>query len=88
LRIITSVLQDTLTLPKKAILFDHLQNSSVFVVKEEKEGTIAKRAMVTIGSEENGFVQILEGLNADDKVVLIGKEGLKDGDPIDIDVTG
>lgn len=70
---------DATLLPRKALLaIDDKIN--VFVVKEG----IASKVSVKIGYQEGEFVEILEGLSGDEKVVITGHQNLKDQAPVEI----
>ncbi|MCV2883925.1 efflux RND transporter periplasmic adaptor subunit [Aestuariibacter sp. AA17] len=66
-------------LPRRALLSIDNENN-VFVIEEGK----AKRVKVNIGYEEDGFVEILDGLKANQQVVITGHQNLKDQAPVDI----
>lgn len=62
--------------PKEAVVHDQNTNSDrVFVV----QGTAAHLRVVQIGDEENGWVQILTGVQANDEVALSNLEQLYEG---------
>jgi multidrug efflux pump subunit AcrA (membrane-fusion protein) len=42
----------------------------------------AKKKTVTVGQSNNGFVQVLSGLQAGDKIITDGYQSLYDGQPI------
>jgi len=46
------------------------------------DGKVAKAAMVTVGRNSNGMVEILGGLSAGDKVIIQGYAELDNGQPI------
>lgn len=68
-----------LTVPRKALIRD-LQENFVFVVNGEE----ASKRKVVIGFEENGYVEILSGLEDGERIVTVGQGGLKDGTPVEI----
>lgn len=70
---------DALLLPKAAVLLDG-RRAEVFAVREGK----AHRHAVVLGSEQDGWVQLLDGLADDAQVVSLGEAQLSDGDPITI----
>ena len=53
----------------------------VFIVDEENN---ARRREVTIGIDNEDYVEILSGVNLDEKVVSAGQNFLSDGDPVRI----
>ena len=62
--------------PKSAVLNDQsTQNYRVFVIQEN----VAKLRTVQLGREENGFYQILSGVNADETVATSSLEQLFEG---------
>lgn len=65
---------EALLVPREAVLRE-LQTSHVFVANGE---TVTKRA-VTVGLEESGNVEILQGLETGERVVVAGQGGLRDG---------
>lgn len=68
-----------LLVPRQAVLRE-LQSSHVFVTDG---GTAVKRA-VSVGLEESGEVEILEGLSPGERVVVAGQGGLREGAPVRI----
>ena len=66
-----------LTLPKEAII-EAGGEMSVFVV----EGKQALRRPVTLGYEEDRFVEVLKGINEGDQVIIKGQQLIKDGSAI------
>lgn len=70
---------NALLMPRKALInIDDEYN--VFVVKDG----IANKTPVTIGYQENGYVEILSGLAADAEVIVTGHHTLKDQAPIKV----
>jgi hypothetical protein len=63
--------------PQKALRVTDTE-TSLFVVKDNK----AKRLVVETGFEQDGYVEILTPLNAQEPIVIVGQQGLK----IDSDV--
>lgn len=63
--------------PQKALLVTDTE-TSLFVVNDNK----AKKIVVVTGYEQDGYVEILTPLNAQEPVVIVGQQGLK----IDSDV--
>ncbi len=66
-------------IPKTALSFESF-GDTVYI---EKEG-IAERRDLTVGFEEADFVEVLEGLNDGERVIVIGQDGLSDGTPVQI----
>ena len=63
-----------LLVPKTAVRSDNGQ-SIVFVVREER----AERRAVTVGAAQGDQVEVISGLNAGDRIVVDGHDGLADG---------
>jgi membrane fusion protein (multidrug efflux system) len=70
---------DATVLPMDAVLVERGRNS-VFTVAENK----AKRITVKTGFNDNGAVEILDGVKAGDSVIQIGKQSIVDGQPVTI----
>lgn len=70
---------DALLLPKAAVLLDG-RRAEVFAIREGK----AHRQAVVLGSEQDGWVQLLDGLADDAQVVSLGQAQLSDGDPVTV----
>ncbi len=66
-----------LIIPKEAVI-EAGNERSVFVV----EGKKAVRRLVTLGYEQDRSVEVLEGLNESDQVVIKGQQLIKDGSAI------
>lgn len=83
LRIVTGEHQDALVLPRKALVFNNQQETSVFLIEtQDDESEVVKQVTVKTGPEERGFISIQSGLKKGDRVVLTGKESLKEGDKV------
>jgi hypothetical protein len=63
-----------LVVPKAAVRTEAGQ-SVVFVVREER----AERRAVTLGTAEGAEIEIVSGLNAGERIVVEGVDGLADG---------
>jgi membrane fusion protein (multidrug efflux system) len=68
---------DALAVPRAALL-DTDGESRLFVV----EKGIARQRVVRTGLSDAGRVEIVSGLGAKDQVVIVGQNGLKDGNPV------
>jgi len=68
---------DALTIPRVALL-DTDGSSNVFVVTA---GKAEQRALRT-GLSNSGRVEIIEGLKGNEQIVVVGQNGLKDGNPV------
>lgn len=65
---------NALVIPAQALL-DEDDVKTVYVVND---GEVVRR-LVTTGIENNGRVEILDGLTGDDSIVIVGQSGLRDG---------
>ncbi len=68
---------DALVIPKSALSLESL-GDTVYVVN----AGLAERRDIEIGFEESDFVEVLSGLSEEDRVVVVGQDGLSDGTPI------
>ncbi len=70
---------DALLLPKAAVLMDG-RRAEVFAVRDGK----AHRQPVALGGEQDGWVQVLDGLADDAQIVSLGQAQLSEGDAVTI----
>lgn len=70
--IITAV-RPALIIPEGAVASKGNQKSVLAIGKNDKGEAIAVEKIVTIGSHQTGFVEILSGLNESDKVIIEGQ---------------
>jgi membrane fusion protein (multidrug efflux system) len=68
---------ETLTIPRIALL-DSDGTSNVFVVASGK----AEQRAIKIGLSNAGKIEVTDGLNGTEQVVVVGQNGLKDGNPV------
>lgn len=68
---------DALTIPKLALSLESLVDT-VYVVN----GNVAERREVALGFEESEYVEVLSGLSEEDRVIVVGQDGLSDGTPV------
>ena len=68
---------EALVLPSDAVLIER-GRTSVFTVAENK----ARRITVKTGFNDNGSVEILDGVKMGDLVIVIGKQVIADGQPV------
>lgn len=73
-QIIHDTRSDTLLVPRNAVITEDAR-SAVFVVRDG----VAQRQVVRTGYVNNGSIEIVEGLQAGDKVITVGQNSLKDG---------
>jgi membrane fusion protein (multidrug efflux system) len=79
IRIIVERKPDALVIPTDALVIEKTRNS-VFTVADNK----AKRLTVKTGFNDAGQVEILEGVNLNQPVILVGKQVLTDGQAVTI----
>lgn len=70
---------DALVLPVDAVLFEKTR-TSVFAVADGK----AKRITVKTGFNDDGWVEILNGVKIGDSVIQIGKQTIADSQPVTV----
>jgi membrane fusion protein (multidrug efflux system) len=73
-----------LTLPQTAITYNPY-GDSVFVIQEGESGPRVQRRQVETGGVRNGQVEILQGLQAGDRVVIAGQVKLRNDQPVVVD---
>jgi membrane fusion protein, multidrug efflux system len=71
--------EDALQLPRAAIL-DADGTQSVFVVVDDK----AEQRSVRTGLANNGWLEVVEGLDGSERVVVVGQAGLKTGTAVKV----
>jgi RND family efflux transporter MFP subunit len=70
---------NAIVIPKTALSFESF-GDTVYVAKDG----VAERRDLKVGFEEADFVEVLEGLNDGERVIVIGQDGLSDGTPVQI----
>lgn len=70
---------NALVIPKTALSFESF-GDTVYVAKEG----VAERRDLEVGFEEEDFVEVLQGLNDGERVIVVGQDGLSDGTPVQI----
>lgn len=78
-RIVTGLHDETLIIPKKALILE-TDEDDVFAVR----GGRAERVRIELGYADGDRIEVLAGLTAVDQVITVGHEGLKDGAPVRI----
>jgi membrane fusion protein (multidrug efflux system) len=71
--IITSTHENTILIPKTAIVYEN-ELMNVFVVKD----SLAHKIVLRIGFQDHEKVEVLSGIEEGDKVIVVGQAGLKD----------
>ncbi len=71
--IVTMTNTDALLLDKDAIVYDGVKRF-VFVVKD----SLALKVAVEVGFEDASIIEVVEGINDSDKVIIVGQNGLRD----------
>lgn len=71
--------REALVVPEQAIL-TRGDNKYLFTV----EDGVARRLEVILGSREPGLVEVVEGVDADSRVVITGQERLSSGDRVEV----
>jgi multidrug efflux pump subunit AcrA (membrane-fusion protein) len=88
--LVVAMHEQVLAAPEPALLLDNKildkQKSGetlrkAFVVDD---GGIAHQRLVRLGARKGSFYEVLEGLEQNDKIVVRGQHGLKDGDQVQI----
>ncbi len=69
--------EGALQIPRIAIV-DNEDGPTVFVVEKDK----ADQRPIQIGLANAGFVEVISGLKGDEQVVVVGQNGLKNGNPV------
>jgi len=72
--------QSVPTVPREAVLTED-EESHVFIINEEGS---AQRRPVVLGYEQQGRIEVIQGLSAGDRVVTAGKGSLSDGARVEI----
>ena len=73
----TDVRPDAILVPKRAVI-ERDGEAFVFLAKNG----VARRVPVQLGYEEDGNIEILQGISAGDRVVVAGQGELEDGSEI------
>jgi membrane fusion protein (multidrug efflux system) len=70
---------EAVLLPREAVLRE-LQKAHVFVA----QGDTAEKRAVTLGMEEEGWIEAVSGVDVGERVIVAGQGGLKDGSAIKV----
>ncbi len=76
--------EDVLTLPRTAISYAPY-GDSVFVIEEQDGDLVVQRRQVQTGESREGRVEIVQGLEAGERVVAAGQVKLRNGQRVRID---
>ncbi len=71
--VITETHLDAVLVPKTAIVYEN-ETMNVYVVRD----SVAYKTELNSGFQNYEFVEALQGLKADDKIIVVGQSGLKD----------
>jgi membrane fusion protein, multidrug efflux system len=82
-RLLTSDVQDAMTIPEQALL----PQGEEFYVFRVADGR-ASRVKVEIGQRREGVVEILRGIAKEDVIVTAGQLKIRDGAPVKVAATG
>lgn len=77
--IVSDMHANALQVPRGAIV-EEAGEQSVFVV----DGGVAKRRSVSTGFSADGRVEITDGLTGDERIVVVGQAGLRDGARVEV----
>jgi len=78
-RVVAATHDSALTIPKRALVSED-DSHHVFMVASDTTSKVA----VTPGITDGQYVEILSGLSAGDRVIIVGQGGLKPGDKVRI----
>ncbi len=81
--IITETRQNTLVIPKKALVLEG-EGNQVFTFETDPESGRgqAQRRRIEIGFTDSDRLEILSGLSQGEQVITVGQEGLRPGSPV------
>ncbi|MBP7704475.1 MAG: efflux RND transporter periplasmic adaptor subunit [Caulobacter sp.] len=75
--------RDALAVPEAAIQFEGDQ-AYVFVIDKRGEGLAARKQAVDVGASQDGFVEIVGGVKAGDRIVADGLNRVQNGQPVSV----
>lgn len=76
-------LRQGLAVPEAAVQYEG-DSAFVFRIAPGERGLTAQRLVIEAGSVESGFVEVLSGLNAGDRVVATGLNRIQPGSPVTV----
>jgi hypothetical protein len=71
--------ESALVIPRNALVLDSI-GDTVFV----RSGDVSSRREIKLGFREAELVEVLEGIEDGEEVIVLGQEGLSDGTPIQV----
>ncbi|KAA3619602.1 MAG: efflux RND transporter periplasmic adaptor subunit [Calditrichaeota bacterium] len=71
--VITETHKDAVLVPKSAIVYEN-ETMNVYVVRD----SLAHKLVLNSGFQNYEFIEALDGLQAGDKIIVVGQSGLKD----------
>ncbi|MCG7598465.1 efflux RND transporter periplasmic adaptor subunit [Halomonas sp. McH1-25] len=83
-RTLASEPERVLTLPRTALAFNTYGDYVFLVTENDQEQLVAKRTQVTTGRTRGDQIEIVDGLEAGDRVVAVGQLRLRDGQPVSL----
>jgi RND family efflux transporter MFP subunit len=69
-------------IPRDALLRHPDGGYSVFVTEPGSQGTVVRRRPLRVGRDRDDEVEILDGVRANESVIVRGKEALRDGEAV------
>lgn len=83
LRVQRSTLEDAIVIPRTAVLRNE-EGVSVFTAVEENGHKIARLVTIRTGQASGALIEVTEGLEPDDEVVISGMSNISEGDRLNI----
>lgn len=80
-RVVTASRENTLLIPKRAIVYSG-EGATVFRVEGTARELVATRVAVSVGAGDADSVEVITGLAAGDRVVVLGQDTLRTGLPV------
>jgi len=75
----TETRANTLVIPKAALSLESI-GDTVYVAADDA----ASRRSVTLGFREGDYVEVLDGVDEGDQVIVVGQDGLSEGTPVNV----
>jgi len=80
MRIVVETRENALVVPKRAVLHDDETGPYLFVIKEDK----ARRVRIRTGFESSAVIEVVEGVDPEDDVVVEGQDTVSDEADVEI----